>query len=230
MSFTPPPSESDPEDGFPEASDGDVTEPVPEADAPTLVTGKPVEPSEPTLAQALVEGGEEPVFVDVSGRRRAILRRVGIGIGVLAAAYIALLVVSLAGGPRPPGIPLPEAIAGDADQSQTKPDGSAPGTPATRPSKPTPGSSPSSTTPAEPGSTPARPSASPTLSGAPPGAAVPPAPVFPTATPTPTPASPAPTPASPTPTPESPTPLQAPASPAVIDSPPAGDPTGGGQP
>jgi hypothetical protein len=223
MSYTPPPSESDPEDGFPEASDGDVTQPVPEADAPTLVTGKPVEPSEPTLAHALVQGREEPVFVDVSGRRRAILRRVGIGIGVLAATYIALLVVSLAGGPRPPGIPLPEAIAGDADQSQTKPDGSATGTPATRPSKPTPGSSPSSTTAAEPGGTPARPSASPTLSGAPPGAAVPPAPVFPTATPTPTPATPAPTPASPTP-------LQAPDNPAVIDPPPAGEPTGGAQP
>jgi len=206
-----PPSDPDPE-AFRQARADDVTGPVPEADEPTLVNGEPVPAAdEPTQENAVVHVGEEPVFVDTSGRRRTILRRVGIGIGALAVAYLALFVVSLAGGPRPPGIPLPEAVAGEPDRTQTELDGSVPGTPATGPSEPTPGGSPTSTAGAGSGDAPATTPADPVPSAVPPGAAVPPVPAPPpapsTATPVPT-TTPAPTaPASPTPAPASPSPL-----------------------
>jgi hypothetical protein len=226
MSDTPPPSEADPEDGFRKAPGGEATEPVPGADEPTLVVGEPIaETDEPTLENALVQAGEEPVFVDASGRRRTLLRRVGIGIGALAAAYMVLLVVSLAGGPRPPGVPLPEAIAGDPDQTQTEPDGMEPGTPVTRSSEPTPGSSPTATAGRGQEGAPASPSAGSTPPSVTPDAAVPPVPPPQTAVPgsPTTPASPPTTPGSPAPSPPSP-------SPAVTIPTPAEDPTEVAQP
>jgi hypothetical protein len=219
-----PPSDPDPE-AFRPASADDATGPIPEADEPTLVTGEPVlAADEPTQENAVVHVGEEPVFVDTSGRRRTILRRVGIGIGTLAVAYLALFVVSLAGGPRPPGIPLPEAVAGEPDRTQTEPDGSVPGTPATGPSEPTPGGSPASTAGAGSGA-PATTPADPVPSAVPPGAAVPPAPAPPPAPPTATPVpttTPAPTTPAPT-TPASPTPAPALPSPLVTVPAPAAD-------
>jgi hypothetical protein len=230
MSDTPPPSEADPEDGFRDTPGGEATEPAPGADEPTLVVGEPIaETDEPTLENALVQAGDEPVFVDASGRRRTLLRRVGIGIGALAAAYMALLVVSLAGGPRPPWVPLPEAIAGDPGQTQTEPDGVEPRTPVTRSSEPT-GSSPTAT--AGPGSegAPASPSAGPTPPAVPPDAAVPPVPPQTAVPGSPTtPASPATTPASPT-TPGSATPSSASPGPGVTIPTPAEGPTEVAQP
>ena len=227
MSHFPPPSEPDPEEAFPPASADDATGPVPEVDEPTLVTGEPVPAADqPTQENAVVDAGEEPVFVDTSGRRRTILRRVGIGIGALAVAYLALFVVSLAGGPRPPGIPLPEAVAGDPDRTQTEPDGTVPSTPATEQSEPTSSGSPASTAGAGSGPAPAA-SASPVPSAVPPGEAVPPVPAPPPAPPTVTPlptTTPAPTtPASPSPAPALPSPL-------ATDPAPAADPTEPSQP
>ena len=227
MSYFPPPSEPDPEKAFRPASADEATGPLPEADEPTLTAGEPVsaadEPTvvtgepvpaadEPTRENAVVHAGKEPVFVDTSGRRRTALRRIGIGIGTLALAYLALFVVSLAGGPRPPGIPLPEAVAGDPDRTQTEPDGTTPAT------EPTPSGSPASTAGAGSGGAPAA-TAGPTRA-VPPGAAVPSVPAPPVATPAPT--TPAPTT---TPPPTTPPPTPAVPSPLVTGPAPAVDPT-----
>ena len=182
MSYTPQPPEPGPDDAF-QASEGDLPGPVPEADAPTLENPQ-------------VEDSAEPVFVDASGRRRRTLQRIGIGVAGLMAAYLVMLLVSLAGGPRPPVIPLPDPIAGDSDPSETEPDGAESSTPSSPTSEPTPTTDGAGTAGGPP-----RSSASPTPSPVPPLGAVPPGPTPAPVAPTPLP-SPTPTPSlSPTPSP-----------------------------
>lgn len=195
MSYTP--QQPDPGSyGAFRASEGDGPGPVPEADASTLENPR-------------VEDSAEPVFVDASGRRRRTLQRLGIGVAVLMAAYLVMVFVSLAGGPRPPVIPLPESIAGDPDQSQTEPDGAESSTP----SSPTPGERTATTDDAGTAGRPPRSSASPSPSPVPPLGAVPPgttpSPVAPTPSPssTPTPSPTSPSPASPSPSPTAVVPL-----------------------
>ena len=52
---------------------------------------------------------EAPVFVDSTGRRRRLVRRVAVGLLIGACAYGVLVVVSILGGPVPPNafLPLP---------------------------------------------------------------------------------------------------------------------------
>lgn len=50
---------------------------------------------------------EKPVFVDPSGRRRRIVRRVSIAACVLVSGYAVLLVASLLGAPIPASVLLP---------------------------------------------------------------------------------------------------------------------------
>ncbi|HEU5428382.1 MAG TPA: hypothetical protein VFU74_15990 [Actinocrinis sp.] len=50
---------------------------------------------------------EAPVFVDSTGRRRRLVRRVAFGLLIGACAYGVLVVVSILGGPVPPNALLP---------------------------------------------------------------------------------------------------------------------------
>ncbi|HZP51797.1 hypothetical protein [Actinocrinis sp.] len=71
--------------------------------------------SEPRLAAtgpvktqpAATSPAEPPVFVDSTGRRRLVIRRVAFGLLVGACAYGVLVVVSILGGPVPPNALLP---------------------------------------------------------------------------------------------------------------------------
>jgi hypothetical protein len=58
-----------------------------------------------------------PVFVDESGRRRKLLRRVAYGFGALCMAYGGLVSVSLAGGPVSSSVVLPLPELGDDDKA-----------------------------------------------------------------------------------------------------------------
>lgn len=55
---------------------------------------------------------EPPVFVDATGRRRKILRRVAIGGGVLTIGYVAVLIAALLGAPVPSPLLIPIAPLG----------------------------------------------------------------------------------------------------------------------
>lgn len=50
----------------------------------------------------------EPVFVDPSGRRRRIVRRAGIALGCLLAAYLVIVAFGLVTGARAPLTPWPD--------------------------------------------------------------------------------------------------------------------------
>ncbi|WIX75490.1 hypothetical protein QRX50_28725 [Amycolatopsis carbonis] len=50
---------------------------------------------------------EPPVFVDATGRRRKIFRRVALGGGVLTIGYVAVLVAALLGAPVPSPLLIP---------------------------------------------------------------------------------------------------------------------------
>ncbi|GGQ41642.1 hypothetical protein [Couchioplanes azureus] len=65
--------------------------------------------------EVIVVAHPSPVFVDSTGRRRRLLRRVAYGFGALCMAYGGLISVSLAGGPVSPSavLPLPDLADGD---------------------------------------------------------------------------------------------------------------------
>ena len=50
---------------------------------------------------------ERPVFVDPSGRRRRVARRIAIGVCAVLAVYVILLCAALSGAPIPPSALLP---------------------------------------------------------------------------------------------------------------------------
>ncbi|MCO6006559.1 hypothetical protein NE236_16360 [Actinoallomurus purpureus] len=60
------------------------------------------------MNQATEELEPDPVFVDPTGRRAKIMRRAGIALGCLVAAYLALITVGLATGARVPLTPWPQ--------------------------------------------------------------------------------------------------------------------------
>ncbi|MFI5609216.1 hypothetical protein [Amycolatopsis sp. NPDC051903] len=57
---------------------------------------------------------EPPVFVDATGRRRKIFRRVAIGGGVLTVGYVVVLVAALLGAPVPSPLLVPITQLGPA--------------------------------------------------------------------------------------------------------------------
>ncbi|OJF15706.1 hypothetical protein BG844_02970 [Couchioplanes caeruleus subsp. caeruleus] len=65
--------------------------------------------------EVIVVAHPSPVFVDSTGRRRRLLRRVAYGFGALCMVYGGLISVSLAGGPVSPSavLPLPDLADGD---------------------------------------------------------------------------------------------------------------------
>lgn len=54
--------------------------------------------------------GDEPIFVDPSGRRRRIARNAGIVVGCLLAAYLAIVAFGVATGSRVPLTPWPASM------------------------------------------------------------------------------------------------------------------------
>ncbi|GIG61563.1 hypothetical protein Lfu02_59350 [Longispora fulva] len=73
--------------------------------------------SETTPAPAPTDGaGDSPVFVDPSGRRRGVVRLVGLGLGAALVVGVALVVAGLFGAsPVPlPGWPGAEPVRGEA--------------------------------------------------------------------------------------------------------------------
>ncbi|MEU4673389.1 hypothetical protein AB0F91_36905 [Amycolatopsis sp. NPDC023774] len=67
---------------------------------------------------------QPPVFVDATGRRRKIFRRVAISGGVLTIGYVAVLVAALLGAPVPSPLLIPLAPLGPqpTDVATTPPD------------------------------------------------------------------------------------------------------------
>ncbi|QRP44321.1 hypothetical protein [Amycolatopsis sp. FDAARGOS 1241] len=98
---------------------------------------------------------EPPVFVDTTGRRRKIFRRVAIGGGVLTVGYVAVLVAALLGAPVPSPllVPITQLGPGHTDVATTPAD--PPDRSATSEAPPTPESS-ADTTPGEAGGAPER--------------------------------------------------------------------------
>ncbi|MBB1256801.1 translation initiation factor IF-2, partial [Streptomyces sp. OF3] len=77
------------------------------ADAETVRMAKVEKPTVAAPAVDVSGVGEEPVFVDGSGRRRRTLRRIGWALGLACAGYAVVLVFSLAGGnSNAPWLPL----------------------------------------------------------------------------------------------------------------------------
>ncbi|GIF08779.1 hypothetical protein [Actinoplanes siamensis] len=62
-----------------------------------------------------------PVFVDSTGRRSRLLRRIALGFGILVVSYGGLVSVSLAGGPVSSSAVLPLPGVDDADQAAPVP-------------------------------------------------------------------------------------------------------------
>src|SRR4051794_2873 len=65
--------------------------------------------------EIIVVAHPSPVFVDSTGRRRRLLKRVAYGFGALCMVYGGLISVSLAGGPVSSSalLPLPRPVGGD---------------------------------------------------------------------------------------------------------------------
>ncbi|MEU4216266.1 hypothetical protein [Actinoplanes sp. NPDC026623] len=87
------------------------------------------EPNNPPFAdvdipdtQVIDVAPPSPVFVDSTGRRRRLLRRVAYGFGALCMVYGGLISVSLAGGPVSSSVVLPLPIPGLADDSSDEKD------------------------------------------------------------------------------------------------------------
>ena len=73
------------------------------------------------VTEAIVVAPPAPVFVDTTGRRSRLLRRIAYGFGALVMLYGGLICVSLVGGPVPSSavLPLPGLEpAGDADDKK----------------------------------------------------------------------------------------------------------------
>ena len=113
-----------------------------------------------------------PVFVDVTGRRRKRLRRLGYAAAALCAGYSIMIAISLVGGPVSPQTLLPEVVTGDGDtKAVPSAEHRTPGTGVGRGAFP-----PALPRPSGPGRTPTAPgtagaSGSPSSEVAPPGAA-----------------------------------------------------------
>ncbi|WP_436526204.1 hypothetical protein [Actinoplanes sp. HUAS TT8] len=133
-----------------------------------------------------------PVFVDSTGRRSRMLRRIALGFGILVVSYGGLVSVSLAGGPVSSSAVLP--LPGMDDDEKADP---APPRPNPAPAV-NPTSAPATAPPVESTVNPARPAARPTVTvtakpaattkPVPAKATTPPATKAPTTKPTPTPA------------------------------------------
>ncbi|MEV0072768.1 MULTISPECIES: hypothetical protein [unclassified Amycolatopsis] len=67
---------------------------------------------------------DSPVFVDATGRRRKIFRRVAVGGGVLTIGYVAVLVAALLGAPVPAPllVPITQLGPGHTDVATTPAD------------------------------------------------------------------------------------------------------------
>ena len=83
------------------------------------------EPQNPPIAdvdmpdtEVIVVAHPSPVFVDSTGRRRRMLRRVAYGFGALCMVYGGLVSVSLAGGPVSSSavLPLPDLADGQDEE------------------------------------------------------------------------------------------------------------------
>ena len=76
------------------------------------------------VTEAIVVAPPAPVFVDTTGRRSRLLRRIAYGFGAVVMLYGGLICVSLVGGPVPSSavLPLPGLEpAGDADDKPAHP-------------------------------------------------------------------------------------------------------------
>ncbi|MBB1246952.1 hypothetical protein GL263_25895, partial [Streptomyces durbertensis] len=116
------------------------------ADAATVRMAKVEKPTVAVpavdVSSAVSGAGEEPVFVDGSGRRRRTLRRVGWVLGLACAGYAVVLVFSLAGGnSHAPWLPLTgpqEGESADGVRTEAEPEKS-PEETASGPPEPTAG-------------------------------------------------------------------------------------------
>ncbi|CAM5741709.1 hypothetical protein SALBM311S_01413 [Streptomyces alboniger] len=186
------------------------------------------------------DGSDGPVFVDESGRRSRLYRRIGIAVGMACGVYAVVIVATLlSGNSNAPWLPVPGQEVGKpagkvestkpptdsatrADKGGSSPDSTIPSTGQGTATAPTPGASASgaTTSPAKPGTS-AAPKTSPTSTPKGPGAG-------PTvSTPTPTGTSSAATgPATPTPTDPGTTPTPTPS----VSAGPSDSPAPGGGP
>ncbi|MET7999145.1 hypothetical protein ABZU76_50595 [Amycolatopsis sp. NPDC005232] len=73
---------------------------------------------------AVDTAADSPVFVDATGRRRKIFRRVAVGGGVLTIGYVAVLVAALLGAPVPAPllVPITQLGPGHTDVTTTPAD------------------------------------------------------------------------------------------------------------
>jgi hypothetical protein len=65
------------------------------------------EPGGPNGQGGVTASAAAPVFVDSSGQRRKLVRRLSIGVVGILGGYVCLIAMSFAGGPIPPGVLLP---------------------------------------------------------------------------------------------------------------------------
>jgi hypothetical protein len=87
------------------------------------------EPGNPSSAdpdipdtEVIVVSAASPVFVDSTGRRRRVLRRISYAFGAICIVYGGLVTVSLAGGPVSPSavLPLPDLDNNDGEQAEVR--------------------------------------------------------------------------------------------------------------
>jgi hypothetical protein len=87
------------------------------------------EPGNPSSAdpdipdtEVIVVSAASPVFVDSTGRRRRVLRRLSYAFGAICIVYGGLVTVSLAGGPVSPSavLPLPNLDNNDGEQAEVR--------------------------------------------------------------------------------------------------------------
>ena len=87
------------------------------------------EPAGPNGGNDQTGSAASPVFVDSSGQRRKLARRLSIGVVGILGGYVCLIAMSFAGGPIPPGVLLPVPGLPAAKDPAPQPAPAVPGAP-----------------------------------------------------------------------------------------------------